>query len=152
MSGHDKLAIIIVDFLFLSLAAQDYLSGLRLGGSLPALLLLRLEEEALAAHGHVRLGPAHQLQVLIRNGAQRETRLVIAKLANGVELLYFLGLWHQVKDRVEAFSLVSASEGTDDDNLAVLRGILTEIHDLYDSKQKLVKRSKQVLMGWLTSG
>ena len=69
LCGHNKLAIIIVDFRFLSLAAQDYLRGLRLGGSLPALLLLRLEEEALAAYGHVSLGPAHQLQVLIRNSA-----------------------------------------------------------------------------------
>ena len=150
MDAHNKLAIIIVDFLFLSHAAQDHLRGLRLGCRFPPLLLLSLEQEALSAHGHVSLGPAHQLHIIIRNRAERETRLVIAELTDGVELLNFFSLGHQVKDRVESFTLVGASEGADNHNLAVLGGIFAELDDLYTYQSKLSQAgSKQSTYIWV---
>ena len=72
--------------------------GFDLHGSLLLLLFLRLKEEALSANRHVGLSAADQLNIVIAHRAQRETSLMVAKLADGVELLDFLSLWYQVKD------------------------------------------------------
>ena len=131
LHAHNQLASIIVNFFLLIVATEDNFMGLDLhGGGLLLLLLLRLEEEALATDWHVGLSAAHQLNTVVAHRAQSETSLMIAKLADSVQLLDFLSLWHQVKDRVESFTSVCAAQSAHNDNLAELAGIFTEIHDI----------------------
>ena len=131
LHANNQLASIIVDFFLFIAATKDNFRGFDLHGGLLLLLFLRLEEEALAADWHVGLGTAHQLNTFVAHRAQSETSLVIAKLADSVELLDFLGLWHQVKDRVESFTSVCAAQSAHNNDLAELAGVLTELHDVW---------------------
>jgi len=72
-------------------------------------LLLCLEKEAFAANWHIGLTATNQLNIGVRSCAQCERGLVLAKLADGVELLDLLSLGQQVEDRVESFALVSSA-------------------------------------------
>ena len=130
LHADNQLARIIVDFFLLIAATKDNFRGFDLHGGLLLLLFLRLEEEALAADWHVGLGAAHQLHIVVAHRAQSETSLVIAKLADSMELLDFLSFWHQVKDRVESFTSVCAAQCAHNNDLAELAGILTEFHDV----------------------
>lgn len=93
-----------VDLLAVFGADQDHLTRqlLRLGVDalrIPTLLLLLgAVHETLAADGHVGLGAADELNIVIINRPQCEACLVEAELADGVQLLDLLGLGHQVED------------------------------------------------------
>lgn len=94
------------------------------------LLLLRLLKETLAADWHVGFFAADQLNAWFFASSQRECSLRVAKFADRVQVLDLLRFRNQVKDGVEAFSLVSSAERTHNDDFASMGGILAEFDDL----------------------
>ena len=104
------------------------------------LLLLLLQgcliHETLATDWYVTFSTTNQLNPTIGDRAEGETRLVKTNLTNGMQLLDFLCLRYQVKNRVETFTLISCPQGRCDHNFAQLRCILAEIHYLYKARQK----------------
>jgi len=55
---------------------------------------------------------------------------MVAQLADGVQMLYFLGFRHQVKNGVESLALVSATKSANNDNFATLGGLFAKFDNL----------------------
>ena len=93
-------------------------------------LLGHLREVTLAARGHVRFSAADVLDVVARDCAQRVRRLVLAQLADCVQLLQLLRLRDQVKDGVEGLAETVAAQSADNYNFACVGRRLAEPNDL----------------------
>ena len=85
---------------------------------------------ALSTQRHVHvLATDHHLAVLARR-AESETRVLLAQLADGRQLLYLLALGNQGQNVGESSAEEGALEARNDDDLASISGLLTKLNDV----------------------
>jgi hypothetical protein len=90
--------------------------------------------EAFSAKRNIGFVTTNELNRILKDSSEGKVSVLVANLANGCQLLYFLSSWNEIYDIVEACAQKSSIQSRNDHNLSFIRSFFREFDYLNQIK------------------